>query len=420
MRPLGPFGPGPRLGVAVSGGPDSMALGILAAAWARGEGGSAEAIIVDHGLRPESAVEAELAARRLDEAGIAATIRRIGDLTRGPALAARARAARYAALQAACAERDLVHLLLGHHRHDQAETLMIRSLSGSGLAGFAGMARLVETPRLRLLRPLLGIAPARLRATLAAAGVAWVEDPSNRDQAALRPRLRLRARLDAGDGEAARALAAAAEMAAGERAAAERRAACDLAQHVELRPEGYAVIRAGRLDPSALAALIGAVSGATHPVAVSRIAALAARLRPATVAGARILDQGRRRDGGAFLLVREAAAMAPPVAAAHGAVWDGRFRLSLGAGPVKPLGSGTVTLGGVADDAARLRKLSDLPACVLRPLPALRRDGRLWWVPHIGFADGPAPPDGVVIFAPQRPAAGASFVGGALPCRCGV
>jgi tRNA(Ile)-lysidine synthase len=405
MRPLGPFGPTPRLAVAVSGGADSMALAILAYAWARCLGGSAEAILVDHGLRPDSADEADQAARRLGALGMAATVRRIRDLAPGAALATRARFARYAALEAACAERGWVHLLLGHHRLDQAETLMIRSLSGSGVAGFAGMAMLVETSTVRLVRPLLGVAPERLRATLQAAGVAWVEDPSNRDESALRARLRLRAGLGEADGEAAEALAAAAAMVGRDRAVSEHRAARDLAAHAELRPEAFAVIRGTRLDPLALAALVGAVSGATYPVAVPRVAALASQLRPATVAGARIVRSGRRDRP--FLVVREEGAIAAPIAAMHGALWDGRFRLATSRD------MGDVTLGALGDDAAGQRKLSDLPACVLRTLPALRRDGKVLLVPHIGFANGLSRADAAVAYAPRRPTAGAPFF--ALP-----
>ena len=82
---------------------------------------------------------------RLDARGIAAKMLEIHGLEHGPALAERARTARFAALEAACAEAGILHLLLGHHAGDQAETLLIRALGGSGPAGMAGMAPLVET-----------------------------------------------------------------------------------------------------------------------------------------------------------------------------------------------------------------------------------------------------------------------------------
>ncbi len=210
MTVLGPFEPTPRIAAAVSGGADSMALALLADAWARERGGSLLALVVDHGLRAESRNEAAAAAARLGSLGIATQLLTIEGLSRGPGLAERARSARFAVLAAACASAGILHLLLGHHAGDQAETLLIRSLGGSGPAGLAGMAPLVETTRLRLLRPLLAMAPARLRATLVSAGVAWIEDPSNADATALRPRLRLLRRDRDGEGAATAALLAAA------------------------------------------------------------------------------------------------------------------------------------------------------------------------------------------------------------------
>ncbi|TDG03640.1 tRNA lysidine(34) synthetase TilS, partial [Paracraurococcus ruber] len=72
MAPLGPFGPAPRLAAGVSGGPHSLALALLADRWARGRGGTLLALVVDHGLRPESAAEAAGVVARLAARGIAA------------------------------------------------------------------------------------------------------------------------------------------------------------------------------------------------------------------------------------------------------------------------------------------------------------------------------------------------------------
>ncbi len=209
MAALGPFEPAPRIAAGVSGGADSMALAILALTWTRERGGSLLVLVVDHRLRSESGREAAQTVARLDARGIEAKILEIHGLEHGPSLAERARMARFAALEAACAEAGILHLLLGHHSGDQAETLQIRALGGSGPGGMAGMAPVVETRMLRLLRPLLAIPPVRLRATLRSFGVAWVEDPSNNDASALRPRLRLLRRDNAGAGSATAALVAA-------------------------------------------------------------------------------------------------------------------------------------------------------------------------------------------------------------------
>ena len=213
MARLGPFPPAPRIAVAVSGGADSLALAWLAGPWARARGGEAFGLIVDHGLRAGSAAEAATAAAQLDGLGVQARVLRLRGLSLGPGLAARARAARYAALAAACAEAGIAHLLLGHHAADQAETLILRALAGSDVTGMAGMAAATRLEGLWLLRPLLDVPPAALRAALTAAGLGWAEDPSNRDQAATRGRLRaLRGDPDGG-GFATGALVAAARAA---------------------------------------------------------------------------------------------------------------------------------------------------------------------------------------------------------------
>jgi tRNA(Ile)-lysidine synthase len=401
MDALGPFGPAPRMAAGVSGGADSMALALLADNWARERGGMLVALIVDHGLRPEAGAEAAEAATRLASRGIAARVLTIDDLERGPALAERAREARFRVLAEACATDGILHLLLGHHAGDQAETVLIRSLGGSGAAGLAGMAPLVETTRLRILRPLLAVPPARLRATLVSAGIAWVEDPSNADSASLRPRLRLLRRDRDGEGSATAALGSASAASGQQRADDESVAAESLAVHASLRPEGFCALSGG-IEARALSALVQAIAGAPFPPPTRSIAAFAAAPRPATLAGIRSLAAGRLGPG--FILVREEAAMAPPVAALPGATWDGRFRL--GADARVPPGT---TFGALGADAARLRRASSLPSAVLRTLPAFRLGDALLAVPHLLYPDRVACVCFPVTFSPPRPAAAAPF-----------
>jgi tRNA(Ile)-lysidine synthase len=412
MTLLGPFEPSPRLAAAVSGGADSMALAVLAHAWAQGRCGSLLALVVDHGLRPESAAEAALTIERLATFGIPAQLLPI-DLRPGPALAERARAARYAALRAACAVQNIPHLLLGHHAADQAETVLMRRQSGSGPAGLAAMPALNEQTGLRLLRPLLDIPPVRLRVTLRAASIAWVEDPSNRDHRALRPRLRAGLDDPDGTGPAIAALWKAARAAGIVRAAQEAAIAETLAARAAIHSEGFALLSPGSIDPAALAALIQAIAGAAFPPPRTAVAALAAAPHPATLAGVRLLPAGRLGDG--LLLVREAAAMGPPVAAQPGAVWDGRFRLEESAiqesavqeSAVQP---GHATIGALGGDAARLRHWSPLPSAILQTLPALRHGNSLVAVPHLLYPDRPTNAAMRLVWSPRRPAAGAPFV----------
>jgi tRNA(Ile)-lysidine synthase len=407
MAHLEPFEPAPLLAVAVSGGADSLALAVLADAWARARHGATIALVVDHGLRAAAAQEARATERLLTERGITVRTLRLAGLAPGPALAERARVARYATLTAACEAAGALHLLVGHHQADQAETVALRVLRGSFSAGLAGMAALVELPTTRLLRPLLGVAPGALRALLRAKGIDWVEDPSNHDTHATRVRLRMLAADRDGAGPARIAQAAAHAGAA--RQTTETHAADALGRTASVRPEGFAVITNRAMPPTALAALIQAIGGAPYPPAPNAVAALAARPAAATLGGVRLLPAGRLGPG--LLLVREAAAMAPPVAAHPGAVWDGRYRLARDASP--PAGA---TLGALGDDAARLRDHSPLPAAVLHALPALRSGPELLAVPHLRYPDAAVCASMRVLFAPRHPAAGAPFH--PPPCHC--
>ena len=402
MTALGPFEPAPRIAAGVSGGADSMALALLADAWARERGGSLLALVVDHGLRAESGGEAASAAARLGSLGIAAKVLKIEGLARARRLAERARSARFAVLEAACAHAGILHLLLGHHAGDQAETLLIRSLGGSGPAGLAGMAPLVETTRLRLLRPLLAVAPARLRATLVSAGVAWIEDPSNADTTALRPRLRLLRRDRDGDGAATAALVAAAAASGRQSRRDGPKVAASLAEQAVLRPEGFAVLSgqplgAARARGAAADARRGAVS-AGHPID--------RRPRRGAAAG----DPGRRPAAAGWPARSRTAGRAR--ACRDGAAGSGAGRRRLGRALSSRRGSAVppgATLGALDGDAARLRRFSPLPSAVLRTLPAVRQGATLLAVPHLHYPDPMRCADFPMLFSPPRPAVAAPF-----------
>ncbi len=404
MAELGPFGHAPRVAVAVSGGADSMALAILADAWARARGGQVRGLVVDHGLRAASAAEAAATVAALRALGMAAERLDIADLQRGAGLAERARDARYRVLTDACQRHAIVHLLLGHHAADQAETLSMRVLGGSGGRGLAGMAALTEARTLRLLRPLLRVPPGRLRRFLHDRGLRWVDDPSNRSPDAQRSRLRL-LRGDCDRAAAGtRALSAAAAAAGRRRAVQDGALAAILAARAVLRPEGFAHLTPGPIAPEALAALLRTIAGAAHAPGLDRIGDLAARLRPTTIWGVRVLPAGKL--GAGWLLVREEAALPPPVPLTDGAVWDGRFRAFLPAPP--PL---DIVFGALGRAAAGLRDRSDLPAAVLRSMPALWCRNVLVAVPQLHYRDPKAGEwGGRVVFEPPVPLTSAPFL----------
>jgi tRNA(Ile)-lysidine synthase len=172
--------------VALSGGPDSLALAAAVAFEAPRAGVDAGAVIVDHGLQPGSADVAARAAMQAQELGLAPVlIRRVQVGTEGGPEAA-ARAARYAALEAAALDTGAGAVLLGHSLDDQAETVLLGLARGSGAASLQGMAPVSGLWR----RPLLGVPRSITHAACADAGLEPWTDPQNADPSFTRVRVR--------------------------------------------------------------------------------------------------------------------------------------------------------------------------------------------------------------------------------------
>ena len=362
------FGPAPPVVAAgVSGGPHSLALALLAQEWAAARGIRFLALIADHGLRPESAAEAEHVRAMLGGRGIAARVLALS-VAPGPAMQERAREARLAALLAACGEEGAAWLFLGHHRLDQAETLLFRAARGSGEAGLAAMPAWRAMPEALVLRPLLGTPPAALEDVCAAAGLPPVRDPSNDNPRFARIRTRAALADPGGEGETVAALALAARAMGRRRARRGAALAERAARAVTLLPCGAARVDTALLDAPLLAALLRVVGGARHAPARAEVEALLARGQ-GTLGGA-----WWRADG---WVLREPALLPPPIPAGAGAWWDGRWHLAQ-AVPGCTLGAAGEGLDG------------PLPAAVRAGLPALWRDGILYAVPHLGW--GPPVP----------------------------
>ncbi|HKC01841.1 MAG TPA: tRNA lysidine(34) synthetase TilS [Sphingomicrobium sp.] len=182
--------PGQRLGIAVSGGPDSLALLILAAA---ARPGAIEAASVDHALRPESPSEAKMVAGVCRQLGVPHAILTVSWVEKPvAAIQERARSARYGLLADWVSDRALDALVTAHQANDQAETLVMRLNRGSGVRGLAAMRPSAYVPRsaIPLLRPLLGWRRAELGAICAAAGLTPTADPGNEDARYERIRIR--------------------------------------------------------------------------------------------------------------------------------------------------------------------------------------------------------------------------------------
>ena len=235
--------------VACSGGPDSLALLALAAE----AGLRPVAVHVDHGARPGSAAEAEVVAgfaSRLGTGFVAETV----SVPPGPNFEARAREARYAALERARQRLGATAVLVGHTRDDQAETVLLNVLRGAGLTGLAGM----PARRGTVVRPLLGLPRAELAAVCAGLGLCPIDDPMNADPAHRRVWLRREVipALEAGAGRDLRAVLA--------RQAAVARAESDLLDELA----AGLLARAGGPAPAGVRGLdVAVLAGAPEPLA---------------------------------------------------------------------------------------------------------------------------------------------------------
>ena len=181
--------PGATVGVAVSGGPDSLALLLLAAA---ARPNQIEAATVDHRLRPESRAEAAMVADQCERIGVPHAILTVEWPTPPKSsLQARAREARYEMLGEWALASGLAVVATAHHADDQAETLLMRLARGAGIGGLGSVrARRALIPGVDLVRPLLRWRKAELAALVAGAGIEPVDDPSNRDPRHDRVRMR--------------------------------------------------------------------------------------------------------------------------------------------------------------------------------------------------------------------------------------
>lgn len=387
MARLGPFEAAPRLAVAVSGGADSMALALLAADWAKARGGVAVALTVDHGLRADSAGEAVRVAAWMAARAIPHHILSWTGPKPAAGLQAAARAARYGLLEGFCRAEGLLHLLLAHHREDQAETFLLRLGRGSGLDGLAAMAAIQPTRWGRLLRPLLATSRDRLAATLEARGQDWVEDPSNRNDAFARVRLRRLLPGLAAEGLGPERLAATAARLGRARAALDQAVAEAACRWVDLDPAGYGSCRAeafaalpDEVGLRLLSRLILTLGGGGFTPRLERLERLHGELCSGlggarTLGGCRLVPQGGR-----VVICREPARVAPPVALVPGGrvLWDGRFLAEVAATAPTGYRLGALGRGGGVDASA-------VPACARPTVPTIFDQDGVFAVPRLRY-----------------------------------
>jgi len=379
-----------RLGVAVSGGGDSVALLHLLAAWRAAAGPDLApdllAVTVDHGLRPDAAAEAAAVARTCAGLGVPHRVLRWQGWDGRGNLQDAARRARQRLIADWAAGQGLPAVALGHTADDQAETVLLRLARGSGVDGLAGMAARRQVEGLLWLRPLLGLRRAELRDWLRARGVGWAEDPSNEDMRFDRVKARRALAVLAPLGiDAAGLLDTAARMrmardALAEAAQAAARALARIDGGDVLLAAGYAGLPEETRLRIAAHALRWIGGGAYRPrlAALRGALASAAAGKPATLAGCLLLP-----EKGGLRIAREPQAVAG-TRAAPGALWDGRWRLH-GPGPegceVRALGPAGLALCPDWRGWGR-------PRAALAATPAVWRGGDLVAAPLAGRPGG--------------------------------
>ncbi|MGV8853263.1 MAG: tRNA lysidine(34) synthetase TilS [Devosia sp.] len=330
----------PAIGLAVSGGADSLALLLLAQRWAASLPAAPRLHVysLDHGLRPEAASEVAMVLEAARALGLAATgLRWSGDKP-AAGLQEAARQARYRLIGAAMASDGVGVLLTAHHRDDQAETVLMRLAHGSGIEGLKGMAQLVEIEGVLVHRPLLALDRATLARVVASSGLVPVADPSNLDPHYERVRWRHAMPTLAGLGlDAATIAQFAARMGEADAAIAQMAEAC-FADMVALDGFGAASIAlapfaglSAAISTRVLGRVLNIVGGRQKPRALGQVERLCAaicgddlpksttvlgcvvRRKGETIAVAR--EPGRAMPGDALLLPRGEL------------VWDERFRI---------------------------------------------------------------------------------------------
>jgi len=403
MARFAPFETRPRLAVGLSGGADSTALLHLAARWAWERQGEVIPLIVDHGLRPESAEEAGIVASRARDLGLAPYLLVRRGVPPDRAIEEEARRARLDLLAGACRDLGVLHLLLAHHRDDQNETVAMRRERASGALGLAGMSACIEHADLRLLRPLLPVSGAALEAYLVERDLPWIDDPMNHDPRFTRARLR-RAGVPEAEGEMGR-----------RRERVERRLAQVLPGIVTLDRYGVATLdRAAWRDlPDdlgfhALATIGRCVGGSEHAPRSARIEALVHRLRagaPVSATLGRCLWRGDDRVSVMRELrdLRSLAVGGPR----RGMMWDGRHRIDL------PSGDWTVRALEDADRPLLDALDGGRPSWrVCRTLPAICGVEGVAAIPHLGWVAAGDPARFGAVFAPHRMLVPPRFVPG--------
>jgi tRNA(Ile)-lysidine synthase len=386
-----------HVALAVSGGCDSTAMMLLVRRWLDLTAAPTKITVltVDHGLRAESASEAEWVASRAAELGFEhRTLTWRGEKPSAD-LQAAAREARYSLMTGYCREHGIGALATAHTGDDQAETLIMRLRRGSGLDGLAGMAEISERDGIALIRPLLAVSRARLEELLTAAGQSWLDDPSNRNGVYERVRIRRGLKAAAALGLSRKMVTLSARRLGRARAALEAITGEFLEAHLAVGPGGFGEIA---LEPllgaqeeiglRSLARMVTAFGGGAVAPQMSKLEAAYEMLRKdprTTTLGGCLLTL----RGGHLLITREVGRM-PRTAfllqPGEAVIWDRRFSIALPPTATAPCRLTVLDAAGAAAVKAAGGHFGTTPYLAAIALPSLWDDDGLRFAPFVRFA----------------------------------
>jgi tRNA(Ile)-lysidine synthase len=377
---------GAKVGVAVSGGGDSMALMLAAADLAREMGLALRTVTVDHGLRAEAGAEAAMVGKTAQSLGIKHDILQWSHGAIDGNLQDQARRARYGLMTDWATRHGVGLILLGHTADDQAETLLMGLARGAGLDGLCGMRPVWRQGPVQFCRPFLDIPRDDLRSFLRAKGVTWADDPSNANPKFTRVRARQVLQALRGLDISPAQLAGTARHLARAQGALDHAAASAAAGLCQIRGGAVVMDHPGfaQTEPELARRIVLAalrwISGAEYAPRAASVARFQEAMilgRSATLWGCRL-----RRRGDRLWLTREAAATGAPCPVTE--IWDGRWRME---GPAAP-GQTITALGAAGLSLCPDWRDTGLSRDALVVSPALWYDSALIAAPLAGFSAG--------------------------------
>lgn len=394
--------------VAVSGGSDSMALALLMHKFAQESGIKIIALTVDHHLRAESSQEAATVGKWLSARGIAHKILSWDEAKNLSNIHAKARKARYTLMVDFCASQGIKILCVGHTMDDQAETVLMRLMRGSGVDGLAAIAPSSKVFGIHAVKPLLEFTREELREYLRAEKQDWVNDPSNENTRFTRVKVRNLISTTESPELFKKRLAATATHMARAKNYIEEKIKQSLAGIFTFHNEGFFTVKLNEFRHlheeerlRSLAAALQHISGNTYKTRFRNLEILHNKimsgepLNGSTLWGCSITSSQKKGEENLLFIYREPSAVSgdASIAAGQKINWDGRFACKAGKTgdsnlKVGALGrQGLEILLNLEFDFSKVQKKSNfiMPRKIIYSLPALWRLEKLLAVPHIGY-----------------------------------